>query len=250
MKSRDEIDLSEWMFLLTGGVGLDNPNVNPSDWLVTKSWDELCRLNDLDAFKYVLLQFEKKNKYTTYHFFIRGIINHFTKNQKEWKVIFDSGEPQKQPLPSPWDTKLNSLQKLLVLRCIRFDKIVPAVQDFVTGNQSNLLQIRIIKMFFLEHLGKQFVEPPPFDLNASFADSHCCIPLIFILTPGADPTALLLKFADDQGFGAARLFALSLGQGQGPIAVKLIDEGVKNGTWVVLQNCHLAKSFMPTLEKV
>lgn len=52
MKSRNEIDTAEWMFLLTGGVGLDNPNANPSDWLVTKSWDELCRLNDLPNFKY------------------------------------------------------------------------------------------------------------------------------------------------------------------------------------------------------
>lgn len=52
LKSRNQIDVPEWMFLLTGGVGLDNPNVNPCDWLVSKSWDELCRLDEYPAFVY------------------------------------------------------------------------------------------------------------------------------------------------------------------------------------------------------
>ncbi|XP_017769738.1 PREDICTED: dynein heavy chain 7, axonemal-like [Nicrophorus vespilloides] len=212
-KSKNEIDIGEWMFLLTGGVGLDNPNENPSTWLISSGWDELCRLDEFPAFK--------------------GIRLSFAKHMSEWRQLFDAVEPHNHELPDPWNFKLNIFQKLLTLRCIRPDKIVPAVQNFV-----------------LSELGRQYIEPPPFDLPSSYTDSHCCIPLIFILTPGADPTAVLLKFADDQGYGISRLFSLSLGQGQGPIAVRMIDDGVKNGNWVVLQNCHLAKSFMPTLERI
>lgn len=39
------------MFLLTGGVGLKNSIPNPvSGWFLDKSWDEMCRLNELKSY--------------------------------------------------------------------------------------------------------------------------------------------------------------------------------------------------------
>lgn len=51
LKNKSQVDIQEWMFFLTGGVGLDYPYVKPVTWLSQKSWDELCRLDDLNNFK-------------------------------------------------------------------------------------------------------------------------------------------------------------------------------------------------------
>uniref|UniRef100_A0A0X3NP81 Dynein heavy chain 7, axonemal n=1 Tax=Schistocephalus solidus TaxID=70667 RepID=A0A0X3NP81_SCHSO len=212
-KHDGNIDLEEWRFLLTGGVGLDNPNPNPSTWLPAKQWDELCRLSDLPRFG--------------------GLKEAFAEKLPQWQKIYDDPQPQNCPLPAPLNEKYKDfLARMCILRCLRPDRITPIVQDYVTDS-----------------LGKKYVEPPPFDLPGSFADSSSTTPLLFVLSPGSDPMAALLKFADDIGFGGPKFESLSLGQGQGPIALRMIEKAVKEGTWVLLQNCHLAPSWMPILEK-
>lgn len=104
-----------------------------------------------------------------------------------------------------------------------------AVTDFVSSN-----------------LGPSFVDPPMFDLQKVFATSNAKSPLIFILSPGVDPAAQVTQLAQQMG---AKMESCALGQGQGPIALQMLEDGLRQGSWVFLANCHLMLSWMPILEK-
>lgn len=98
-------------------------------------------------------------------------------------------------------------------------------------------------------MGLRFVISPPFDISKSYIDSDCLTPLIFILSPGSDPMSALLKFVDKMNY-LERFESISLGQDQGPKAQKMIERAQTEGSWICLQNCHLAASWMPNLENI
>lgn len=68
-----------------------------------------------------------------------------------------------------------------------------------------------------------------------------------MLTPGSNPQNQLKKFADED---RKVLRYVSLGKGQGEKAAKIITDAAQLGGWVLLQNCHLAISWLPTLESI
>lgn len=109
--------------------------------------------------------------------------------------------------------------------------------------------ISLIRRYVGESLGEIFTYSPDFDLKGAFADSTCTTPIIFVLSPGADPISYLFNLAKEKEF-SDRLKTLSLGQGQGEIAREFIKAGRRNGDWVCLQNCHLAISWMTDLERI
>lgn len=69
---------------------------------------------------------------------------------------------------------------------------------------------------------------------SSYKDMSNLTPLVFILSSGSDPFGAFHKFATEMGY-RERVQSISLGQGQGPIAEKLIAEAVHRGDWVFLQ---------------
>ncbi|KAG8235431.1 hypothetical protein J437_LFUL015496 [Ladona fulva] len=184
-------------FLLTGGVALDNPYPNPDDsWLSDKSWNEIVQASSLNS--------------------LSGLHSSLSKYPYLWRDYFMSSSPQSDKCPEPF-ADVKGLEKLVILRCLRPDKVVPGVQ---------------------------------FDLAGSYNDSNCYTPLIFILSPGADPMAGLMKFAESLELVGEMIQTISLGQGQGPVAESMIKQGINLGNWVVLQNCHLAESWMRKLENI
>nr|CAD7425677.1 unnamed protein product [Timema monikensis] len=59
-------------------------------------------------------------------------------------------------------------------------------------------------------------------------------PLVFVLSTGSDPFGGFQRFALEMGF-KERVQSISLGQGQGPVAEKMIKLGASRGDWVFLQ---------------
>jgi dynein heavy chain len=127
-----------------------------------KSWGEVSRLSDLKAFP--------------------RFYEHFYNHQEfiELKRIYDSLAPQEEPLPASM-ANYNALHRLCVLRIIRPDKMIPAIQIFVRDT-----------------LGEEFIFPPAFNLAEIYKDSSSTTPLIFVLSPGSDPFASLNVFSQQK----------------------------------------------------
>jgi dynein heavy chain len=97
-------------------------------------------------------------------------------------------------------------------------------------------------------MGPEYLTPPGFDLKLSFKEAGPTVPIVYIISPGADPIAEIKKLANNMGM-SQKCIPMSLGDGQGPKATAAIDNAMEQGLWIVLQNCHLATSYMPILEK-
>jgi dynein heavy chain len=211
MQADQRVNNEEYDFFLKGAQIMDRSQrpPNPCDWLEESIWDNISELDKLPAFKNLAASFDQLGR--------------------DWKKWFKSDTPELQ-LPGDWSTKLDELQILLVLRCLRPDRVMFAARSFISAN-----------------LGPVFVDPPEAKLSEVFSSSSPYTPIVFVLSPGVDPTVQLNQLAKVLG---QEVLAVSLGQGQTPIALKSLERGLTLGKWVFFANCHLSISWMPDLEKL
>jgi len=100
-----------------------------------------------------------------------GLLEDMLKDNDAWLKWAQSDQPQNEQLPGEWDAKLDDLQKLIVIKAFRAEKLSAAFQIFV-----------------LRNMGKFYTEPPAVTMEIVYADTDNRTPMIFILSTGADPT--------------------------------------------------------------
>ena len=215
LKNAGGVSGPEWNFFMVGAADAADGDP-PAPWIPRKCWQALGGLEKLPSFAG-----------------LRGSMLLDDAATAAWKKYLESEAPETSELPAPWARKLTVFQRLCVLRACRESRVVFAAREFVD-----------------QTLGRAFVESPAFDLEGAFEGSTNTTPLIFVLSPGADVTEPLMQLAAKKGKEGSALKMISLGQGQGPVAMRLIECGRQDGDWVCLQNCHLAVSILDDLEHI
>lgn len=60
-------------------------------------------------------------------FSLKDVHKHVAENLEQWEEIFQSDTPHLAPFPDPYST-LEGINRLAVIKCLRPDKIILAVQ--------------------------------------------------------------------------------------------------------------------------
>ena len=85
-------------------------------------------------------------------------------------------------MPKPYSENLTMFQRSMLIKVL-----------------SNMKMIQGLKEFVRIELGAHYIESPPFDLEGCLEDSSNVTPIIFVLSPGADPIAYLIALAEAKG---------------------------------------------------
>ncbi|XP_041102237.1 dynein heavy chain 11, axonemal-like [Polyodon spathula] len=206
------IDPQELDFLLRFNIELSSKS--PVHFLSSQAWSAIKTMSMLDGF--------------------RGLDRDIEGSAKRWKKLVESECPEREKFPQEWKNK-SSLQKLIMLRALRPDRMTYAVRNFVE-----------------ENMGSKYVEGARMEFAKSYEESSPATPVFFILSAGVNPLKDVESLGKKLGFtiDLGKLHNVSLGQGQEVVAENALEKASREGHWVILQNVHLVAKWLGTLEKL
>ena len=149
-------------------------------------------------------------------------------NGAKWKRFAASPECE---MPSAFPAKCTPCQRLLVIKAIRPDRLMSAMQQFA-----------------LDVLRLPSISPPSLSFAQLVDATSPTQPILLITTPGSDPSKDLSDFAADS-IGLDKYRDLAMGGGQQQTASEYLTAAARDGDWLCLKNLHLVVAWLPTLEK-
>ncbi|KAM9310019.1 dynein axonemal heavy chain 11 [Pholidichthys leucotaenia] len=204
------IDAQEFDLLLNFPV--EDNKVSPLSFLSPQAWGAIKTICTMKGFS--------------------GLDRDMESSPKRWRKIFESTCPEKEILPQDWKNK-SSLQKLIILRALRPDRMTYTLKKFVE-----------------ESMGTKYMETVQLEFLKLYEDSGPSTAVFFILSPGVNPLRDVEKLGLKLGFSIdlGTLHNVSLGQGQEEVAERAVRTASKQGHWVILQNVHLVARWLPSLD--
>ncbi|XP_046382890.1 dynein axonemal heavy chain 10 [Ischnura elegans] len=202
------------VFFIKGNVSLEPPSTEcPDPFITQQGWKDIVKLSsDYNNFS--------------------SLVEDIQDNVDVWKEWSNLDTPEIAELPLDYSTRLSTFEILMLLRCFRIDRIIRSMTNYIS-----------------DLMGEKYITSPSISFDSIYEQSSPQMPVVFILSPGSDPTSDLAKLAERWGSGGSRFKYLSLGQGQEKAALSYFEVAVARGHWLLLQNCHLLLSFLQVLEK-
>ncbi|OXB71014.1 UNVERIFIED_CONTAM: hypothetical protein H355_008665 [Colinus virginianus] len=200
-----------------------------------------------------------------------SLLQNFDQDSLSWKRWYAEEKAETADLPRTFRS-LSLFHRILLLRCLRPDRMVAALKEFV-----------------VQYLGAYYMDLPLFDMNEVYEESDRNTPIFFVLFPGVDPTPAVESVARSIGctaqahrhmsmitvkghrcllsstsvnmrrtkrnFGVhgfvcespqetGKFMNISMGQGQEKVALKAVERAAQEGGWVMLQNVHLMQDWL------
>jgi dynein heavy chain len=211
---------SDLTLFLRGGAALDINSVKrkPFTWMPSEVWLNVVELSQSQKF-------------------FANLPTDMSANETMWRRWYEDNEPENMNIPD-YETKIADIPvigpflKLLLVRSLRVDRCILMCKWFVRNTAE---------------MGPSFVEPVTDTIESIYDGMVASTPVIFLLSIGADPTESIEGLARKRKLPAP--FVVSMGEGQEPVAIKAMQAGAANGSWVLLQNCELGLELMATMEE-
>eukprot|EP01063_Lacrimia_lanifica_P018008 TRINITY_DN2498_c0_g1_i2.p1 TRINITY_DN2498_c0_g1~~TRINITY_DN2498_c0_g1_i2.p1 ORF type:complete len:1214 (+),score=616.18 TRINITY_DN2498_c0_g1_i2:88-3642(+) len=221
LNARDsgKLPMENFQVLLKAGAALSLADVRakPYNWIPDKAWLNVNAISEAvpKTFKMLPDMIARQG------------------NEKPWREWYDIEAPENTPVPE-LDDKLDSFDRLLLVRSLREDRAMLAALNYVA-----------------DVLGKEFAEPLQLDFEQVIDTTTGVTPIIFLLSQGSDPSALIESSAKRRKKQIIPQGGISMGQGQEQAAMDAVNVSFQgSGEWALLQNCHLGLGFLADLEDV